>query len=89
MTLDLNLKNIVIIGSLISALIGNVFVVGKLFSDFELLKIRIAGVEESQNVLEIKQDVLELGYKIKSIKLQIDDEYRVLCQKDMSKIQCK
>jgi|11BtaG_2_1085332.scaffolds.fasta_scaffold108904_1 hypothetical protein len=89
MTLDLNLKNIVIIGSLISALIGNVFVVGKLFSDFELLKIRIAGVEESQNVLEIKQDVLELGYKIKGIKLMIDDEYRALCQKDMSKIQCK
>jgi hypothetical protein len=46
-------------------------------------------LEESQNILKIKQEVLELGYKIKSIKLQIDPEYRTLCQKDMSNIVCQ
>jgi predicted nucleic acid-binding Zn-ribbon protein len=39
--------------------------------------------------LKYKQEVLELSYKIKGIKLQIDPEYRTLCQKDMSNIVCQ
>ena len=89
MQVDLNLKSIALTITLLSALIGNVFVVGKVHSDFEILKVRTSSLEESQNVLSIKQEVLELGYKIKSIKLQIDPEYRSLCQKDMNNPSCQ
>ena len=89
MQVDLNLKNIALTATLLSALIGNVFVVGKIYSDFEVIKTKVVLLEKSQNVLSIKQEVLELGYKIKGIKLQIDPEYRTLCQKDMSNIVCQ
>ena len=89
MQVDLNLKNIALTATLLSALIGNVFVVGKIYSDFEVIKTKVVSLEKSQNVLSIKQEVLELGYKIKGIKLQIDPEYRTLCQKDMSNIVCQ
>ena len=89
MQVDLNLKSIALTITLLSALIGNVFVVGKVHSDFEILKVRTSALEESQNVLSIKQEVLELGYKNKGIKLQIDPEYRSLCQKDMNSPVCK
>ena len=89
MQVDLNLKSIALTITLLSALIGNVFVVGKVHSDFEILKVRTSALEESQNVLSIKQEVLELGYKSKGIKLQIDPEYRSLCQKDMNSPVCK
>ena len=89
MQVDLNLKSIALTITLLSALIGNVFVVGKVHSDFEILKVRTSSLEESQNVLSIKQEVLELGYKIKGIKLQIDPEYRNLCQKDMNNPGCQ
>ena len=89
MQVDLNLKNIALTLTLLSALIGNVFVVGKIYSDFEVIKTKVVLLEKSQNVLSIKQEVLELGYKIKGIKLQIDPEYRTLCQKDMSNIVCQ
>ena len=89
MQVDLNLKNIALTLTLLSALIGNVFIVGKVYSDFEIIKTKVVLLEESQNVLSIKQEVLELGYKIKGIKLQIDPEYRTLCQKDMSNIVCQ
>ena len=89
MQVDLNIKTLVLIGTILSALIGNVFIVGKIHSDFEVIKTKVVSLEESQNVLSIKQEVLELGYKIKSIKLQIDPEYRTLCQKDMSNIVCQ
>ena len=89
MQVDLNLKNIALTLTLLSALIGNVFVVGKIYSDFEVIKTKVVSLEKSQNVLSIKQEVLELGYKIKGIKLQIDPEYRTLCQKDMSNIVCQ
>jgi hypothetical protein len=65
MQVDLNLKSIALTITLLSALIGNVFVVGKVHSDFEVLKVRTSALEESQNVLSIKQEVLELSYKIK------------------------
>ena len=89
MQVDLNLKNIALTLTLLSALIGNVFIVGKVYSDFEIIKTKVVSLEESQNVLSIKHEVLELGYKIKGIKLQIDPEYRTLCQKDMSNIICQ
>ena len=88
MQVDLNLKSIALAVTILSALIGNVFIVGKVHSDFEIIKTKVMSLEESQNILKIKQEVLELGYKIKSIKLQIDPEYRTLCQKDMSNIVC-
>jgi hypothetical protein len=89
MQVDLNIKTLVLIGTILSALIGNVFIVGKVYSDFEVIKTKVVSLEESQNVLSIKQEVLELGYKIKGIKLQIDPEYRTLCQKDMNNVVCQ
>jgi|TARA_B110000259_G_scaffold166428_1_gene193958 hypothetical protein len=89
MQVDFNLKTVITIGTIVSALIGNVFIVGKVYSDFEIIKTKVVSLEESQNVLSIKHEVLELGYKIKGIKLQIDPEYRTLCQKDMSNIICQ
>ena len=89
MQVDFNLKTVITIGTILSALIGNVFIVGKVYSDFEIIKTKVVLLEESQNVLSIKQEVLELSYKIKGIKLQIDPEYRTLCQKDMSNIICQ
>ena len=89
MQVDFNLKTIITVGTILSALIGNVFIVGKVYSDFEIIKTKVVSLEESQNVLSIKQEVLELGYKIKGIKLQIDPEYRTLCQKDMNNLVCQ
>lgn len=89
MQVDLNIKTLVLIGTILSALIGNVFIVGKIYSDFEVIKTKVMSLEESQNILSIKQEVLELGYKIKSLKLLVDDEYRIMCQSDMSKIACQ
>jgi hypothetical protein len=89
MQVDLNLKSIALTITLLSALIGNVFVVGKVHSDFEIIKEKVIALEQSQNILKIKQEVLELGYKIKSLKLLVDDEYRIMCQADMSKIACQ
>lgn len=89
MQVDFNLKTIITVGTILSALIGNVFIVGKVYSDFEVIKEKVIILEKTQNVLEIKQEVLELNYKIKSIKLQIDPEYRTLCQKDMNNLVCQ
>ena len=74
--LDINLKNLVIILGLLGGLIGNVFFVGKLFNEFELLKDDVVTVQENQNVLTLKQEILELNYKIKSLTLEIDGDYR-------------
>jgi hypothetical protein len=89
MQVDLNIKSIALTITLLSALIGNVFIVGKVHSDFEVIKTKVMSLEESQNILSIKQEVLELGYKIKSLKLLVDDEYRIMCQANMSKIACQ
>ena len=75
-TLDINSKNLVIILGLLGGLIGNVFFVGKLFNEFELLKDDVETVQENQNVLTLKQEILELNYKIKSLRLEIDGDYR-------------
>ena len=89
MQVDFNLKTVITVGTILSALIGNVFIVGKVYSDFEIIKTKVVLLEESQNVLSIKHEVLELGYKIKGIKLQIDPEYRTLCQKNMNNPVCQ
>jgi hypothetical protein len=76
MQIELSLKNIVIAIGLITAACGNVFYIGKLYSDFELFKNELAKVQENQNVLELKQELLELNYKIKSIRFEIDGTHQ-------------
>jgi|TARA_R110002051_G_C8478901_1_gene461317 hypothetical protein len=76
MQIELSLKNIVIGVGLISAACGNVFYIGKLYSDFELFKNELAKIQENQNVLELKQELLELNYKIKSIRFEIDGTHQ-------------
>jgi hypothetical protein len=73
---ELNIKNIVILMGLLGTLIGNVFFVGKLYNEFELLKDDVVTVQQNQNVIQIKQELLELKYKIKSIRLELDGDYR-------------
>ena len=74
--LDINLKNLVIILGLLGGLIGNVFFVGKLFNEFELLKDDVDTIQENQSLLTLKQELLELKYSVKSIRLEIDGDYR-------------
>jgi len=76
MSVDLNIKTLITIVGILSAIIGNVFFVGKLYNEFELLKDDIVTVQENQNVIQLKQELLELKYKIKSIRLEIDGDYR-------------
>jgi hypothetical protein len=73
---ELNIKNIVILMGLLGTLIGNVFFVGKLYNEFELLKDDVVTVQENQNIIQLKQELLELKYKIKSLRLEIDGDYR-------------
>jgi len=75
MNIELSVKNIVIFIGIISAGIGNVFFVGKLFSDFELLKKEIFFIKKDQNVLELQQEILENSYRIKSLRLELDGEF--------------
>ena len=73
MNIELSVKNILIVVGVVSAFSGNIFVLGKVFSDFELLKTEIQVIKEDQNVLELQQEILENKYKIKSLRLQVDD----------------
>jgi hypothetical protein len=73
MNIELSLKNILIVVGVVSAFSSNIFVLGKVFSDFELLKTEIQAIKEDQNVLELQQEILENKYKIKSLRLQVDD----------------
>ena len=73
--LDINLKNIVIIFGIVGGLIGNVFIVGKLFNQFELLKDDVMILQSTNNILPLRNDMLELGYKIKSLRLELDKEF--------------
>ena len=75
MKIELSIKNILLACGIISAICGNVFIVGKLFADFELLKTDIVEIQNNQNVLELKQEILENTYKIKSLRLELDGEY--------------
>ncbi len=73
MKIELSLKNILIVVGVVSAFSGNIFVLGKVFSDFEILKTEIQTIKSDQNVLELQQEILENSYKIKSLRLQVDD----------------
>jgi hypothetical protein len=75
MQLELSLKNIVIGVGLISAACGNVFYIGKLYSDFEVFKEELTLIKANQNILEVKQELLELNYKIKSLRFEIDGSH--------------
>jgi len=75
MQIDLSIKNVVIAMGLITAACGNVFYIGKLYSDFELFKNEIAVIKADQNILEVKQELLELNYKIKSLRFEIDGSH--------------
>ena len=57
---------------LISALVGNTFIVGQLWKDFSLMKEDILNIQENQNVIKLKQEVLELNYKLKSLRMEVE-----------------
>jgi hypothetical protein len=76
MQIELSLKNIVIGVGLISAACGNVFYICKLYSDFELFKEEIAVIKADQNILEVKQELMELNYRIKSIRFEMDGTHQ-------------
>ena len=76
MKIELSITNILIFCGIVAAISGNVFIVGKLFADFELLKTNIEDVQANQNVLELKNEILENSYKIKSLRLELDGEYK-------------
>ena len=68
MQVDINLKTIGIIIGLLSALIGNVFVAGKIWSDQQLhmekMKKLEKKVEDISNLYEVKASILNLENKI-------------------------
>ena len=72
MNIELSLKNILIVVGVVSAFSGNIFVLGKVFSDFEILKTEIQTIKSDQNVLELQQEILENKYRIKSLRLELD-----------------
>ena len=76
MQIELSVKNIVIAIGLITAACGNVFYIGKLYSDFELFKTEIAEIKADQNILELKQDLMEMNYRIKSIRFEMDGTHQ-------------
>ena len=61
---------------IVSALVGNTFIVGQLFKDFKLMKEDIMNIQESQNVLTLQQEILDLKYKIKSLRLEMDGQFQ-------------
>jgi len=74
--LEINLKSIIMIVGIVSALVGNTFIVGQLFKDFKLMKEDIMNIQESQNVLSLQQEILDLKYKIKSLRLEMDGQFQ-------------
>ena len=76
MQIELSVKNIVIAIGLITAACGNVFYIGKLYSDFELFKTEIASIKADQNILELKQELMEMNYRIKSIRFEMDGTHQ-------------
>ena len=76
MNIELSVKNILIVVGVVSAFSGNIFVLGKVFSDFEILKTEIQTIKEDQNVLELQQEILENSYRIKSLRLELDGEFK-------------
>ena len=68
MQVDINLKTIGIVLGLLSALIGNVFVAGKIWSDQQLhmekMKKLEKKVEDISNLYDVKASILHLENKI-------------------------
>ena len=75
MKIELSITNILIFFGIIATISGNVFIVGKIFADFELLKTNIEDVQANQNILELKSSIMENSYKIKSLRLEIDGDF--------------
>ena len=69
MSVDLNIKTLITIGGILSAIIGNVFFIGKLYNEFEILRSDVMLVKNKEDVLPLKNDILELEYKIKTLHL--------------------
>ena len=68
MQVDLNLKTIGIVLGLLSALIGNVFVAGKIWSDQQLHMEKMSKLEKKvddiSNLYDVKASILNLENKI-------------------------
>ena len=68
MQVDLNLKTLGIIGSVIIALIGNVFVVGQFYQSqqvhMEKMMVLEKKVEDISNLYDVKASILNLENKI-------------------------
>ena len=71
-TIELNLKNIVILMGLLGTLIGNVFFVGKLYNEFEILRSDVMLVKNKEDILPLKNQILELNYRIKTLHLMYE-----------------
>ena len=76
MKIELSITNILIFFSVVATVSANIFFVGKLFADFELLKTNIEDVQANQNVLELKNEILANSYKIKFLRLELDGAYQ-------------
>ena len=72
MQVDINLKTIGIVLGLLSALIGNVFVAGKIWSDQQLhmekMKKLEKKVEDISNLYDVKASILNLENKLVQIE---------------------
>ena len=68
MQVDINLKTIGIVLGLLSALIGNVFVAGKIWSDQQLHMEKMSKLEKKvddiSNLYDVKASILNLENKI-------------------------
>ena len=76
MKIELSITNILIFFGIVATISGNVFIVGKIFADFELLKTNIEDVQANQNILELKSSIMENSFKIKSLRLELDGDYQ-------------
>ena len=72
MQVDLNLKTLGIIGSVIVALIGNVFVVGQFYQSqqvhMEKMMVLEKKVEDISNLYDVKASILHLENKLIQIE---------------------
>lgn len=72
MQVDLNLKTLGIIGSVILALIGNVFVVGQFYQSqqvhMEKMMVLEKKVEDISNLYDVKASILHLENKLIQIE---------------------
>ena len=72
MQVDLNLKTLGIIGSVIIALIGNVFVVGQFYQSqqvhMEKMMVLEKKVEDISNLYDVKASILHLENKLIQIE---------------------